>query len=189
VSVITATSAAALAIEAASDQAPIYWLVTAFYSIAFGLSLEGVILITYMTVSAGGSSDEAITRLARGELALPKYKIVKPTAFVMALPAIFATYSSLSLLVGMVAMVVGGSGESIATRSMQYTWVTMVPVGLGFLLLCMAIILCETGNWTEIWGRRRRQAILKARYGNIGLEHEIDPHSEDQCPGLRSNHR
>ncbi|CAE6432931.1 unnamed protein product [Rhizoctonia solani] len=121
VSVITATSAAALAIQAINPNAQVYWLVTAFYSIAFGLSLEGIILITHMTISAGGSSDEGIARLARGILVSTNYyRAPKLTAFIMALPAIFATYSSLFLLLGLVAMVVGGPGEGVGTQSKEY---------------------------------------------------------------------
>ncbi|CAE6394387.1 unnamed protein product [Rhizoctonia solani] len=185
-SVITATSAAALAIEATSDRTHIYWLVTAFYSIAFGLSLEGVILITYMTISAGGSSDEAITRLARGVLVSTEYQMVKPTAFIMALPAIVATYSSISLLLGLVTMVVAGPGQGVDMQNMAYIRVTMIPVGMGFLLLCIAIVLCEIGNWTEIWGRRRRRArFSRGDDGRINVN-EIYPHSSSCCPKLRA---
>ncbi|CAE6427317.1 unnamed protein product [Rhizoctonia solani] len=164
VSVITATSAAALAIQATSNTIQVYWLVTSFYSIAFGLSLEGLILITYMTIAAGGSSDEAITRIARGELILSqssrkpsrftKKLMIKLAAFIMALPAILATYSSMSLLLGLTAMVVAGSGQGVDTRGTQYIIVTIIPVGIGFLFLFTAIVICEMGNWTEIWGRR-----------------------------------
>ncbi|CAE6427343.1 unnamed protein product [Rhizoctonia solani] len=157
VSVITATSAAALAIQAANNNSQIYWLVTAFYSIAFGLSLEGLILITYMTISAGGSSDEAITRLARGILISIRYPMVKPAALTMALPAILATYSSISLLLGLVAMVVVGPSEGADTQGKEHTLVTIIPVGVGFLFLCIAIVLCEVGNWIEIWGRRKHK--------------------------------
>ncbi|KAJ1306406.1 hypothetical protein OPQ81_007411 [Rhizoctonia solani] len=131
VSVITATSAAALAIQATSNNVQIYWLVTAFYSIAFGLSLEGLIIITYMTISAGGSSDEAIARLAQGKLLqVPTtYQTVKPVAFMMALPAILATYSSMSLLLGLIAMVVAGPGEGVNTQGTEYILVTIIPVG------------------------------------------------------------
>ncbi|KDN47783.1 hypothetical protein RSAG8_03203, partial [Rhizoctonia solani AG-8 WAC10335] len=162
-SVITATSAAALAIQSISPSSPstqIYWLVTAFYSIAFGLSLEGLILITYMTISAGGSSDEGIARLARGILVSPQHKAPKLTAFIMALPAIFATYSSLSLLMGLVSMVVAGPSEGVDTQRKEYIVVTIIPVGVGFLFLSSAIVLCEIGTWVEIWGRRNKGTIL-----------------------------
>lgn len=163
-SVITATSAAALAIAATSPNSSIYWLVTAFYSIAFGLSLQGLILITYITIAAGGSSDEAIERLAKGELfsdwpiPVPFSQIisVRAAALVMALPAILATYSSISLLMGLVAMVCSGAsgrGKGVETHQRQYALVTMIPVGVAFFFLCVAILLSEATVWIEIRGR------------------------------------
>ncbi|KAJ1306414.1 hypothetical protein OPQ81_007418 [Rhizoctonia solani] len=114
-SVITTTSAAALAIQATGPNPnSIYWVVTAFYSVAFGMSLQGLIIITYMTISAGGLSDEAISRLAKGELYTGQP--IGPVAFVIALPVILATYSSFALLAGLVAMIIYGPGESAAVR-------------------------------------------------------------------------
>ncbi|KAH7326908.1 hypothetical protein B0J17DRAFT_681052 [Rhizoctonia solani] len=166
-SVITATSATALAIEATSDNISMYWLVTVFYSIAFGLSLEGLILITYMTISAGGSSDEAITRLARGILVPAPFPMVKLVALVMALPTIMATYSSIYLLLGLFTMVVAGPSESVGTRSTTHTLIIIIPVGVGFSFLCTAIALCEIGNWIEIWARRRyRHKYLETNFGD-----------------------
>ncbi|KAG9074131.1 hypothetical protein FS749_014349 [Ceratobasidium sp. UAMH 11750] len=154
VSVITATSAAALAIQAAGPSPnQVYWLVTAFYSAAFGMSLQGLILITYFTISAGGSSDEAIGRLARGELF--QNQPVRPVAFLMALPAILATYSSFALLAGLVAMILQGPGEGVTTRGGSYIAVAMIPVGATFVCLCFAVLLCEIGTWIERSGRKR----------------------------------
>jgi disulfide bond formation protein DsbB len=153
--VITATSAAALAIQATSNNIELYWLVTVFYSIAFGLSLQGLILITYMTIAAGGSSDEAIGRLALGKLVVSSEGSrgpVKPVVFVMALPAILATYSSISLLAGLVVMVVA-AGDGVQNRRADYIIATMIPVCGGFLCLLMAIIFCEVGTWYETHGR------------------------------------
>ncbi|QRW16735.1 short chain dehydrogenase [Rhizoctonia solani] len=158
-SVITATSAAALSIQSISNTFRIYWLVTAFYSIAFGLSLEGLILITYMTISAGGSSDEAIARLAQGTL-IPGPKVVKPAAFLMSLPAVMATYSSLFLLIGLITMVLVRPGESVDTQATSYALVTMIPVGLGGLFLVIAITLCEIGSQIETSGRRNAEASM-----------------------------
>jgi hypothetical protein len=173
--VITATSAAALAIQAVNNTAQIYWLVTSFYSIAFGLSLEGLILITYLTISAGGASDEAICRLVQGKLLdekQPGSKLqgVKPVAFTMALPAIMATYSSMSLLAGLVVMVVAGPGQGVQTRSTDYIIATMIPVGGGFICLCIAILFCEIGTWIELRGRKPyrlsyKEKINKATHG------------------------
>jgi len=160
VSVITATSAAALAIQAAGPNPnQIYWLVTAFYSAAFGMSLQALIMITYITIAAGGSSDEAIGRLARGELFENQPR--RPVAFMMALPAILATYSSFALLAGLVAMIVQGPhGESVATKTRPYIAVAVLPVGLTFIGLCFVIVSCELGTWIE--GRERKRAAKSA---------------------------
>ncbi|KAG8742448.1 hypothetical protein FRC10_001415 [Ceratobasidium sp. 414] len=155
VSVITATSAAALAIQAAGPNPnQIYWLVTAFYSAAFGMSLQALIMITYITIAAGGSSDEAIGRLARGELFENQPR--RPVAFMMALPAILATYSSFALLAGLVAMIVQGPhGESVVTQTRPYIAVAVLPVALTFVCLCFVIVLCELGTWIERRERKR----------------------------------
>ncbi|KAG8742449.1 hypothetical protein FRC10_001416 [Ceratobasidium sp. 414] len=160
VSVITATSAAALAIQAAGpNQDQIFWLVTAFYSAAFGMSLQALIMITYITIAAGGSSDEAIGRLARGELFPNQPR--RPVAFMMALPAILATYSSFALLAGLVAMIVQGPrGESVATKTRPYIAVAVLPVGLTFVCLCFVIAFCELGTWIE--SRERKRASQSA---------------------------
>lgn len=153
-SVITATSAAALAIQSTGPVPnQVYWLVTAFYSAAFGMSLQGLILITYITISAGGSSDEAIGRLAKGELF--DGQPIKPVALMMALPAILATYSAFALLGGLVAMVLQGPGENVTTRSGSYIAVAMVPITTAFLALCFSVGLCEIGTWVEQHKRRR----------------------------------
>ncbi|KAF8592966.1 hypothetical protein BDV93DRAFT_567088 [Ceratobasidium sp. AG-I] len=166
VSVITATSAAALAIQATSIETEIYWLVTAFYSIAFGLSLQGLILITYLTVAAGGSSDEAIGRLAQGTLLSDMAMTVKPVAITMALPAILATYSSIALLVGLVAMVVVGPGPGVGSNSAQYILVTIIPVGLAFVFLCISVVMCEVGNLVEARGRRHYLRHHNGKYND-----------------------
>jgi hypothetical protein len=172
--VITATSAAALAIQVVSDTAQIYWLVTTFYSIAFGLSLEGLILITYMTISAGGASDEAICRIVQGKLLDDKqpgskFQGVKPVAFTMALPAILATYSSMSLLAGLVVMVIAGPGQGVQARSADYIIATMIPVGGGFICLCIAILFCEIGTWIELRGRAPHRKAYKENMNQPAL--------------------
>ncbi|KAG9082162.1 hypothetical protein FRC06_005193 [Ceratobasidium sp. 370] len=156
VSVITATSAAALAIQAVNQNAEVYWLVTTFYSIAFGLSLEGLILITYLTVTAGGVSDEAICRLAKGKLmGEGSFDAVEPIALAMALPAIFALHSSLSLLAGLVTMILSGSGEGVQHKGAKYITATMIPVGGGFVCLCVAVFSFNMATWIEIRGRAK----------------------------------
>ncbi|KAG9074135.1 hypothetical protein FRC06_010911, partial [Ceratobasidium sp. 370] len=173
VSVITATSAAALAARAGNQNAEVYRLVTTFYSIAFGLSLQGHILITYVTISAGGASDEAICRLAKGKpVGEGRFEVVKPVAFTMALPAIFATCSSIFLLAGLATMVTSSPSVGVQHRSSQYIRSTMMPVGIGLLCLGMACSLCEFGTWVEMRGRalhresyRTRQAATTASGG------------------------
>ncbi|GAB1518639.1 hypothetical protein RhiTH_001702 [Rhizoctonia solani] len=155
-SIITATSATALAIqEAGPDPNSIYWVVTAFYSGALGMSLQGLIIITYMTISAGGSSDELIGRLAVGKLF--KGQPVRPVAFVMALPAILATYSSFASLSGLVAMIVHGPGESLTIRNGEYIAVAIIPNAITFLFLVFTVAMCECATYIE--GRERRKRV------------------------------
>jgi predicted enzyme related to lactoylglutathione lyase len=158
-SVITATSAAALAIQT-TGPAPnnVFWVVTAFYSAAFGMSLQGLILITYMTISAGGSSDETIGRLAKGELF--EGQPIRPVAFVMGLPAILATYSAFALLGGLVAMITHGPGESAAVQSREYIALAIVPIAITFLCLIFSVVLCEIGTYIETH-QRTREAKLR----------------------------
>ncbi|KAG9121203.1 hypothetical protein FRC07_002936 [Ceratobasidium sp. 392] len=168
-SVITATSAAALAIQAAGPSPnQVYWLVTAFYSAAFGMSLQGLIMITYITISAGGASDEAIGRLARGDMfdKQPRW----PVAFMMALPAILATYSSFALLAGLVAMIVQGPGESVATKTRPYIALAVVPVATTFLGLIFVIGLCEFGTYLEGRERKRAKQPQQAKPASIDQE-------------------
>ncbi|KAG9075557.1 hypothetical protein FRC06_010025 [Ceratobasidium sp. 370] len=112
-----------------------------------------------MTISAGGASDEAICRLAKGKLMGEGcFEAVKPIAFTMALPAIFATYSSISLLAGLVTMVLSGPGEGVLHKGSQYIKATMIPVGGGFVCLCVALFFCEIGTWIEMRGRAKYRA-------------------------------
>lgn len=158
-SVITATSAAALAIQATGPNPnDIYWVVTAFYSAAFGMSLQGLIIITYMTISAGGSSDEAIGRLAKGELF--DGQPIRPVAFMMALPAILATYSSFSLLAGLIAMITHGPGVSAAAETRKYIPVAMIPIVIAFLCLIFTVVLCEIGTCVESRQRAKEAKLF-----------------------------
>ncbi|CEL56408.1 hypothetical protein RSOLAG1IB_07794 [Rhizoctonia solani AG-1 IB] len=155
ISVITATSAAALAIQATGPNPnSIYWVVSAFYSAALGMSLQGLIIITYMTISAGGSSDELIGRLAAGKLY--DGQPIRPVAFVMALPAIIATYSSVALLAGLVVMIVYGTGESASARNWEYIAVATIPIATVFLCIVFTVVVCECATYIE--GRGRKQA-------------------------------
>lgn len=111
-------------------------------------------MITYLTVVAGGTSDEAIGRLAAGTLLSKERVSVRPVAFMMALPAILATYSSIALLAGLVVMVIATQGPGIQSKRTAYILVTMIPVSLGFIFLCISVIMSEIGSWVEIRGRR-----------------------------------
>ncbi|KAG8717128.1 hypothetical protein FRC11_003828 [Ceratobasidium sp. 423] len=120
------------------------------------MSLQGLIIMTYMTISAGGSSDEAIGRLAKGELF--NGQPIRPVAFMMALPAILATYSSFALLAGLVAMIMHGPGESAAIHGGGYIAVAITPVAITFLCLVFTVVLCEAGTYIE---RRERAKEAK----------------------------
>lgn len=52
-------------------------------------------------------------------------------------------------------MVVAPSGAGIEARSTQYILVTMIPVGLSFVFLCVAVLLGEAGTWIETQGRKK----------------------------------
>ncbi|CAE6366430.1 unnamed protein product [Rhizoctonia solani] len=95
-SVITATSAAALAIPSPFSSG-IHWVATACFTCAFGLSLEGLLLIMYLTVFAGGACAETIGRMASGKAFLKGR--IGPVAFVIAFPTAIATYSFLFLFI------------------------------------------------------------------------------------------
>ncbi|KAG8720451.1 hypothetical protein FRC09_009552 [Ceratobasidium sp. 395] len=141
-SVITATSAAALAIPSPFGTPNIYWLATAFFSGAFGLSLEGLIIITYLTVFAAGSSPETIGRIANGKDILKGMN--GPAAIVTALPTAITTYSSLFLLAGLLAMTIAaGEGSSIQQHMMAFKVIVLVPVCLMLLCLVCTVVGCE----------------------------------------------
>ncbi|CAE6393848.1 unnamed protein product [Rhizoctonia solani] len=169
-SVITATSAAALAIQATGPNPnSIYWVVTAFYSAALGMSLQGLIIITYMTISAGGSSDELIGRLAGGKLY--DGQPICPVAFTMALPAILATYSSFALLAGLVVMIIYGPGESAAVRNKEYIAVAIIPIAITFLCLVFTVALCEYATHIERSGRSN-SSQAEPNYPKYGVERD-----------------
>ncbi|KAF8593290.1 hypothetical protein BDV93DRAFT_612289 [Ceratobasidium sp. AG-I] len=154
-SVITATSAAALAIPSLAGPGS-YWMVNAFFCAAFGVSLEGLLLVTYITVIAAGASDETLGLLARGKLRIfGGGASAKPTALIMALPVIFATYSSLLLLIGTVIMVIN-SAQPIQSDNDGggYRILSLVPVGIGLFCMLCVVLVCEVGTFFEFRGRR-----------------------------------
>lgn len=137
-------------------------MVNAFFCAAFGVSLEGLILVTYITVVAGGASDETIGLLARGKLPIfGGGSSARPTALIMALPVIFATYSSLLLLIGSVIMVIN-SAQPISTNQGDGARIlSLVPVGIGLLCMLCVILVCEVGMYFEFKGRREQEKKMQ----------------------------
>lgn len=155
-SVITAASAAALAIPSPFGSPNIYWVSLACYSVAFGLSLEGIILITYLTVFAAGSSAETIGRVSRGKSLLRG--LIGPVAFVVSLPTALSTYSSMYLLAGLLAMtIMKGRGEGIEEHETAYTAIVLVPVCLVLVFIVGAVIGGELIAREETKKREKRR--------------------------------
>ncbi|CEL59268.1 hypothetical protein RSOLAG1IB_03201 [Rhizoctonia solani AG-1 IB] len=141
-SVITATSAAALAIPSPFDTPNLNWVATALYVVAFGLSLEGLVLIMYLTVFGAGSDPEMIGRLASGKGFL--VGMSGPVAFVTALPTAITTYSSLFLLAGLLVMTIAADDASdVKDHVGAFQAIVLVPVGLMLVCLLGTIIGCE----------------------------------------------
>ncbi|QRV87257.1 hypothetical protein RhiJN_15275 [Ceratobasidium sp. AG-Ba] len=158
-SVITATAAAALAIESPFGTSQIFWLATAFFSAAFGLSLEGLIIITYLTVFGAGSTAETIGRIANGKEFL--HGFVGPVAIITALPTAITTYSSIFLLIGLLAMTIAADEESDVQHHMAaFKIIVLVPVCLMLLCLICTVTGCEYFAWKE---REARLAKLQQR--------------------------
>ncbi|KAF8709179.1 hypothetical protein RHS03_03272, partial [Rhizoctonia solani] len=141
-SVITATSAAALAIPSPFDTPNLNWVATALYVVAFGLSLEGLVLIMYLTVFGAGSDPEMIGRLASGKGFL--VGMSGPVAFVTALPTAITTYSSLFLLAGLLVMtIVADDPSDIKDHVRAFQTIVLVPVGLMLVCLLGTVAGCE----------------------------------------------
>ncbi|KAB5593217.1 hypothetical protein CTheo_3299 [Ceratobasidium theobromae] len=155
-SVITATSAAALAIPPPFSGPNVYWVSYACYTTALGLSLEGLILLGYLTVLAAGSSNETVGRAARGKSFLNG--LIGPLAFILSLPTVLTTYSSLFLLVGLVSMtIVKGRGESIEKHEAAFNAIALVPI--CFTLVCMAVaVICG-----EVYAREEAKKRARNR--------------------------
>ncbi|CAE6366446.1 unnamed protein product [Rhizoctonia solani] len=144
-SIITATSAAALAIPGPLN---LHWLTAAFYTTAFGLSLEGLLLTTYLTVFGSSSSPETIGRLANGKGFLRG--TVGPVAIVTALPVAMVTYAALFLLGGLIVMTcAAGNGAGISERQVAFRAIVLFPVCIMMLCLVVAVVGCEVFIWME----------------------------------------
>ncbi|KAG8724677.1 hypothetical protein FRC09_015821 [Ceratobasidium sp. 395] len=167
-SVITATSAAALAIPSPFGTPNIYWLATAFFSGAFGLSLEGLIIITYLTVFGAGSSAETIGRIASGKGFLKG--MTGPVAIVTALPTAITTYSSLFLLAGLLAMTIAADeGTNIQQHMAAFKAIVLVPVCLMLLCLAITVAGCEIFTWKEGVAKQ----TLDVEMGDIGVLNDL----------------
>lgn len=160
-SVITTTSAAALAIPGFAGPTS-YWMVNACFCAAFGVALEGLILVSYITIFASVVSDETIGLLAKGELSsFGLTKSRKPAATFMALPVIFTAYYSLFLLLGLAVMVgQRNSSESFDYQANGYHVVTLMPIAFGFVCMCITTLCCEWGTYQEL---KSRQEHLKSQ--------------------------
>ncbi|KAL5637179.1 hypothetical protein ACGC1H_000980 [Rhizoctonia solani] len=144
-SIITATSAMALAIPSPFNA---HWLTAAFYTAAFGLSLEGLLLTTYLTVFGLSSSAETIGRLANGKTFLQG--TVGAVAIITALPTALATYATLFLLGGWVVMTgVSASESSIAEHRAAFQAIVFLPVFTTLVCLVVSVIGCEVFSWME----------------------------------------
>ncbi|CAE6445755.1 unnamed protein product [Rhizoctonia solani] len=171
-SIITATSAAALAIPSPLNS---HWLTAALYTAAFGVSLEGLLLTTYLTVFGGSSSAETIGRLANGKAFLRG--TVGPVAIVTALPAALVTYAALFLLGGLVVMTGAAPNENgIAEHKVAFQAIAIVPVCTVLVCVLVAVIGCEVFIWMEA---RHTQA------GDTeepeGLPFSVEKESEGMC--------
>lgn len=170
-SVITATSAAALAIPGLAGPGS-YWMVNTCFCVALGLALEGVILSFYLSVMSGAASDETLGKLARGKLEVFNIQIwPRIAALMMALPAIFTTYCSLFLLVGTLVMVITDPMATRANGPNPYYYLPLVPIGLGFLCIIITAMLCEAGSYqqAQIRSRNRDKWDLKQKQVLLGL--------------------
>ncbi|KAG8678367.1 hypothetical protein FRC08_017832 [Ceratobasidium sp. 394] len=146
--VIAAASASALAITSPLNVPNISWLSTACFSAAFGLSLEGLILITYLTVFASSSGSETLGGLSSGRLF--NRGLIRPIAFVTALPIALTTYASFFLLVGLLSMTIAhGIASDIQSHKTSYKVVVLAPICVALVSVVAAIAGCETVVWKE----------------------------------------
>ncbi|KAB5592768.1 Transmembrane protein [Ceratobasidium theobromae] len=175
-SVITATSAAALAIPSPfasiNGSSNLHWVALALYTAAFGLSLEGLLLIMYLTVFAAGSSAETIGRMASGRDFL-KGK-VGPVAVVTALPTAIATYSSLFLLAGLLAMTIVTDVGSVGGHLAAFRAIVLVPVCLMFVSVAITVAGCEMFAWKEARAREEKEQS----WGDVAEPESMQNHQD-----------
>ncbi|CUA77920.1 hypothetical protein RSOLAG22IIIB_06873 [Rhizoctonia solani] len=161
-SIITTTSAITLAFPSPLNA---YWLTSSFYTAAFGLSLEGLLIITYL-----GSSFETTDRLANG-------KVIAPVAIISALPAALATYASLFLLGGWAVMTgVQASQDSVAEHKLAFQTIAFLPVGTMLFCLVVTMIGHEVLMWMEA-----RHARVGHAEGPEGLPFSVEKELDEKC--------
>lgn len=114
---------------------------------------------------AGGASDETLGKLARGKLKLLDIFQISPKipALIMALPLVFATYSSFFLLVGTIGMVMAGQRISKDDHPNPYYYLPLIPIGCGFISMLGTVMICEAGAYQEAQIRRRNKERWDAR--------------------------
>ncbi|CUA71504.1 hypothetical protein RSOLAG22IIIB_09634 [Rhizoctonia solani] len=196
-SVITAASAAALAIPDLAG-AGAYWMVNTCFCVALGVSIEGLILVFYITIMASGASDETIGRLARGKVKLLGSFEISPRlpALIMALPVVFATYSSLFLLIGCTVMIMMGPNYSADPVPNHYYYLPLAPIGFGFICGCSAVLVSEVATLREEelrrphregWVNIQRELVMKAP--PLGMVYALPGQHEAVYSRVRSPYR
>ncbi|CAE6445744.1 unnamed protein product [Rhizoctonia solani] len=165
-SVTTATSAGALAIPSPFHSGT-HWVATACFTSAFGLSLEGLLMIMYLTVFSAGACAETIGRMASGKSFLKG--MTGPVAFVTAFPTAIATYSFLFLLVGLSAMVVtAGKEGDINDHIFGFQIMVLIPLCATSACIIGTIMGCEVFAWLESHSKREREKEKEVK--TVGLE-------------------
>ncbi|CUA77919.1 hypothetical protein RSOLAG22IIIB_06872 [Rhizoctonia solani] len=164
-SVTTATSAGALAIPSPFHSGT-HWVATACFISAFGLSLEGLLLIMYLTVFGAGACAETIGRMASGKAFLKG--MTAPVAFFTALPTAIATYSFLFLLVGLFAMIVAaGKPGDINDHIFGFQIMVLMPLCATFATILGTIIGCESFAWLESCSKSEREIEMKTKVAGM----------------------
>ncbi|KAG8719384.1 hypothetical protein FRC09_011189 [Ceratobasidium sp. 395] len=157
-SVITATSAAALAIPGLAGPGS-YWVISSCFCVALGLSLEGVMLVVYIGLVSGSAQNEDMFAGTRYRVCMyapvpPDYyvTILGETfwAIILALPAALISYSSLFLLMGTFFMVAHGpTGSAVETHERPFSILALVPLSFGAFVLVCVILTCESFMWSD----------------------------------------
>ncbi|QRW01404.1 transmembrane protein [Ceratobasidium sp. AG-Ba] len=141
-SVIAAASASALAIPTPFSVLNLFWVSAACFSASFGLALEGVILITYLTVFAHVGGTGRLGKLSHDRHS--RLKNLEPIAFIIALPIVLTTYSAFFLLSGLISMsIIQGTNESVQSHIPAYKVTVLIPVSIALAAILGAIALCE----------------------------------------------